>query len=220
MELEKPSALRRKEIYRYLACPENSPAADALLDRCEAELLEAAQPRGVWRILPREQAPEALLLDEGDIARHLEGCSRLVLMAVTLGAGVERLLRRYSATDVALATAADAAASVLVDQMADVLEAHIRSQLAKDHWYMTGRYSPGYGNWPLPVQADLCRVLDTGRAIGLGVSASYLMAPRKSVTAALGVADHPVKGRLAGCGHCVLRDTCGYRKRGTTCADS
>ena len=139
MELEKPSALRRKEIYRYLACPENSPAADALLDRCEAELLAAAQPRGVWRILPREQAPEALLLDEGDIARHLEGCSRLVLMAVTLGAGVERLLRRYSATDVALATAADAAASVLVDQMADVLEAHIRSQLAKDHWYMTGR---------------------------------------------------------------------------------
>ena len=141
-------------------------------------------------------------------------------MAVTLGAEVERLLRRYSATDVALATAADAAASVLVDQMADLLEAHIRSQLAQKHWYMTGRYSPGYGNWPLPVQADLCRVLDTGRAIGLGVSASYLMAPRKSVTAALGVADHPVKGRLAGCGHCVLRDTCGYRKRGTTCADS
>ena len=203
MQLEKPSALRRKEIYRYLACPENSPAADDLLDRCEADLLAAAQPRGVWRILPREQAPAPLLL-----------------MAVTLGAGVERLLRRYSATDVALATAADAAASVLVDQMADLLEAHIRSQLAKEHWYMTGRYSPGYGNWPLPVQADLCRVLDTGRAIGLGVSASYLMAPRKSVTAALGVADHPVKGRLAGCGHCVLRDTCGYRKRGTTCADS
>lgn len=220
MQLEKPSALRRKEIYRYLACPENSPAADDLLDRCEADLLAAAQPRGVWRILLREQAPASLLLDEGDIAHHLEGCSRLVLMAVTLGAGVERLLRRYSATDVALATAADAAASVLVDQMADLLEAHIRSQLAKEYWYMTGRYSPGYGNWPLPVQADLCRVLDTGRAIGLGVSASYLMAPRKSVTAALGVADHPVKGRLAGCGHCVLRDTCGYRKRGTTCADS
>ena len=55
MQLEKPSALRRKEIYRYLACPENSPAADDLLDRCEADLLAAAQPRGVWRILPREQ---------------------------------------------------------------------------------------------------------------------------------------------------------------------
>ena len=59
MQLEKPSALRRKEIYRYLACPENSPAADDLLDRCEADLLAAAQPRGVWRILPREQAPRA-----------------------------------------------------------------------------------------------------------------------------------------------------------------
>ena len=29
---------------------------------------------------------------------------------------------------------------------------------------------------------------------------------------------HPVKGKLAGCGHCVLRTRCEYRKRGKTCA--
>lgn len=52
MQLEKPSALRRKEIYRYLACPENSPAADDLLDRCEADLMAAAQPRAYGAFCP------------------------------------------------------------------------------------------------------------------------------------------------------------------------
>ena len=52
MELEKPSALHRKEIYRYLACPENSPAADALLDRCEAELLGRLSPGAYGAFFP------------------------------------------------------------------------------------------------------------------------------------------------------------------------
>ena len=53
---------------------------------------------------------------------------------------------------------------------------------------------------------------------GLCVTDTNLMTPRKSVTAILGVSGHPVKGKLAGCGHCVLRTRCEYRKRGKTCA--
>ena len=60
--------------------------------------------------------------------------------------------------------------------------------------------------------------LDTARRAGLCVTDTNLMTPRKSVTAILGVSDHPVKGHLAGCGHCVLRTRCEYRKRGKTCA--
>ena len=56
------------------------------------------------------------------------------------------------------------------------------------------------------------------RRAGLCVTDSDLMTPRKSITAVLGVSDHPVKGHLAGCGHCVLRTRCEYRKRGITCA--
>ena len=60
--------------------------------------------------------------------------------------------------------------------------------------------------------------LDTVRRAGLCVTDTNLMTPRKSVTAILGVSGHPVKGKLAGCGHCVLRTRCEYRKRGKTCA--
>ena len=60
--------------------------------------------------------------------------------------------------------------------------------------------------------------LDTARRAGLCVTENNLMTPRKSITAILGVSDHPVRGHLAGCGHCVLRTRCEYRKRGITCA--
>ena len=83
--------------------------------------------------------------------------------------------------------------------------------------YLTGRFSPGYGDCPLSLQPALCRALDTPRGIGLAPTRDNLLTPRKSVTAILGLADHPVTGARAGCARCLLRETCAYRKRGTTC---
>ena len=55
---------------------------------CEKELV----PRGVYREM---DASEALALLPGrDIARHVGGCTRVVLLAVTLGTQSEMLLRR------------------------------------------------------------------------------------------------------------------------------
>lgn len=45
------------------------------------------------------------------------------------------------------------------------------------------------------------------------------MIPRKSITAVLGISDHPVKGKLATCNECVLRDKCELRKEGGFCGD-
>ncbi len=95
----------------------------------------------------------------------------------------------------------------------------IRQEFSARGLYLTGRYSPGYGDWPLTAQPALCRLLDTSRLLGLTVSPTHLLLPRKSVTALLGVSAQPVSGHRAGCGRCALRETCEYRKRGNTCAD-
>ena len=108
--------------------------------------------------------------------------------------------------------------SVLVEQAADAAEAELRQWAAEQDKYLTGRFSPGYGDWPIGVQPLVAAALDTARRAGLCVTENDLMTPRKSVTALLGLSDHPVKGRLAGCGHCVLNTRCEYRKRGITCA--
>ncbi len=53
--------------------------------------------------------------------------------------------------------------------------------------YLTDRFSPGYGDMPLAQSGQICEVLNTGRSIGLTVSQSGILMPRKSVTAVLGI---------------------------------
>ena len=152
------------------------------------------------------------------MAKHLEGCTAALLLAVTLGPGVDAQIRRAGVGDIAAGVASDALGSALAEQAAEAAEAELRQWAARQGKYLTGRYSPGYGDWPLAVQPLLAAALDTARRAGLCVTENNLMTPRKSVTAILGLSDHPVKGHLAGCGHCVLRTRCEYRKRGKTCA--
>lgn len=113
----------------------------------------------------------------------------------------------------------DALASALAEQAADAAEKLLVQHYQGQGLYLTGRYSPGYGDWPLAVQPLLARLLDTPRQIGLCVQENCLMTPRKSITALLGVAEHPVQGHRAGCAHCALRGRCEYRKRGKRCED-
>lgn len=218
MQITTPLAVDRATALRYLGAAGWQPdaAVAGLLDRAEALLQQAATPRWVWRRLP----PSALPLEHAgtDLARHLDGCSELVLMAVTLGSGVDAMLRRLELADIALATTADAMASALVEAACDAAEAELRHTFAGQGLYLTGRYAPGYGDCPLELNAALCLALDTVRGMGMAVTPQHLLTPRKSTTAILGLADHPVTGARAGCAHCLLKEKCAYRKRGTTCA--
>ena len=104
-----------------------------------------------------------------------------------------------------------------VEQTADAAEQTLRNEEREEGQFLTGRFSPGYSDYPIAVQNDLLRLLDAPRKIGLCATPAHLLTPRKSVTAVLGVAGHPVTGRRAGCANCALRERCAYRKEGKTC---
>ena len=212
-----PPSIDRATALRYMGAAgwEPDAASAALLDRAEERLLQTATPRAVWRILPRTAVS---LENRGrDLARHLQSCDRILLMAATLGSEVDTLLRRMELTDIALAATADAMASVLLEQVCDALEEELRAQLRAEGLYLTGRFAPGYGDCPLELNEEISLAVDSVRGCGLAVTAEHLLVPRKSTTALLGIADHPVTGAMAGCGTCHLRETCAFRKRGTTC---
>ena len=197
LALEKPETIDLKQAARYFGQRGEPDAATAsLLERCAVPILAAAAPHAVWLESDVDSLAEAGLLQGEDVYRHLPGCDR----------------------DIAAGVASDALGSALAEQMADAAEAELRNAAAGQGRYLTGRYSPGYGDWPITVQPLVAAALDTARRAGLCVTDTNLMTPRKSVTALLGVSEHPVKGHLAGCGHCVLRTRCEYRKRGITCA--
>lgn len=217
LRLEKPEGIDLAQAARYFGagrrgrgtrhCWKNAPCAAG-----------GRTPRAVWLEADPDSLTAAGILAGEDVAKHLEGCTAALLLAVTLGPGVDAQIRRAGVGNIAAGVASDALGSALAEQAAEAAEAELRQWAARQGKYLTGRYSPGYGDWPLAVQPLLAAALDTARRAGLCVTENNLMTPRKSITAILGVSDHPVRGHLAGCGHCVLRTRCEYRKRGITCA--
>ena len=226
MDLQNETAFA--EVCRYLGY---DASRHQLTDRDRALIWDgmekiqlAAQPRTVLSpILPLTDAGQTLSVNARcalcgrDIRAHLAHCSGAIFLAATLGVQVDRLIRRAEVVDMAQAVILDAAANVAIEQVCSEAEETLRTQLNAQGKYLTMRFSPGYGDFPIETQHTLLEMLDAPRKIGLSVTPTHIMTPRKSVTAVMGVSDVFVKGRLAGCGSCVMRKTCIYRKRGTTC---
>lgn len=214
------TGLNEKEILLYLGYRGQEYPKDwkEQIKRCEKEVLAAASPRLVWRRIPVDGAGfQSLSLTGKDIGELLAGCHEAVLMAVTLGQGIDRLIARKSVNNMADAVIVDACASAAVENTADNFEFDLRREVEAEGAYLTDRFSPGYGDLPLSAQRKLCAALDTERKIGLSLSPSFLMVPGKSVTAVLGISKKPKALRKRGCETCSLSGDCIYRKEGKSC---
>ena len=220
----KLTGINREELLRYLGYRGGELPQELLADiaDCEADVVQTARPRAVWRVFdlgPDGSFAGGAFAPQGEeIRRLLQPCSKAILMAVTLGAEIESLLRRSQARDMARAAILDAAASAAVENVCDNLCADLQAHFSP--LFLTDRFSPGYGDFPLAQQAELCRVLDVSRRIGVFLSESGLMIPQKSVTALIGIADRPQQHRRRGCDTCPLSGSCTYRKEGTHCEQS
>lgn len=215
------TGINRKEALVYLGYKGGVISDGTMEDilRCEKLLLNTARPRVVWRqfaLLPDGSLSGTEFCPEGnDVRTLLRDCRQVILLAATLGAEVEALLRRTQIQNLADAVILDACASAAIENVCDNLCEDIGKAVAPLH--LTDRFSPGYGDLPFSQQPDFCRILDLPRRIGVTLSSSGLMIPQKSVTALMGVADRPQKMRFRGCAHCNMFETCTYRKDGQTC---
>lgn len=204
------------------------------MDEAEGLLLEAARPAFAYAVLDAEQ----LQVEGVSLAKHLEGCDRVVLSAVTLAKEVDDLITDTQSSKIALSVVIDCGASVMAELAANLAEEQIRAELAAGAGlsaivadpsaetadpaplYMTARFSPGYGDSPLEMQAQILDILDAERQLGITLSKGFMMSPSKSITGIMGLADHPVTGRLATCAECALRDKCPLLKEGKRCGVS
>jgi len=188
LNLAKPESIDIRQAARYFgARGEADSATLTLLENVQLRPFSAAAtPRAVWLEADVESLTQAGILKGEDIFRHLEGCSEALLLAVTVGPGVDGQIRRAGVGDIAAGVASDAIGSVLAEQAADAAEAELRQWAAEQDKYLTGRFSPGYGDWPIGVQPLVAAALDTARRAGLCVTENDLMTPRKSVTRSAG----------------------------------
>lgn len=208
------------DALRYLGYGNASPDETSLglLRKCEAELLTCLDCRYIYRVFPLAdgQIPgSAFRLEGKSIEEHLKGCSQIILLCTTLSGGVDRLIRRKQLTGMAEAMMIDALASAAVEQVCDIAE----SEILKDFPGLahTWRFGLGYGDFPLEGQNAFLELLDAPKRIGVCVSPALLLTPIKSVTCVIGLGGHIEAGRRKTCEMCTLRNSCAYRRIGTTC---
>lgn len=191
------------------------------LDKAVYKLEWAAKPRYTYRQFPLEAGAGVsvggMLLPGANIEAHLAGCHSCIVVALTLGQGADAAIRMAEAVDMAEAVLMDTAASVLIEQYADILSESLMQQAVANGEYVTGRFSPGYGDLSVVIQPQLVRLVDAQRAIGLSATESYILTPRKSITALVGVAKTPVQGQLAGCEDCMLQANCVRKNTSERC---
>lgn len=213
--MNKNTILNRSEALRYLGYDSHPPDETTLklLDQCEAELLAVAQPKYRFRVLDRQQC-EHILIGQ-DISAHLDGCRQVVLLAATLGHGVDRAIRTAQAQQMAKAVVLDAVASAAIEEVCHQAEREIRASVPDR--FLTWRFSPGYGDYPLSVQREFLAMLQADKTVGLTVNQAYLLVPGKSVTAVIGLSDHSLEPRRRGCQSCTLQGNCRFRQKGEHC---
>lgn len=215
------NTFNKKEVLQYLRWTgsEIPPEVDALIDDCMAQTLSVAEPRWTWTVSPIDRAARtpALAFTGQDVPALLADCDRVVFFAATLGNGLEMAIRRAQVRDMTRALVLDCCGSAAIEAVCDEAEGEILTALNDPSVYLTDRFSPGYGDLPITAQPDLLAAVDGPRRIGLHLTASNILTPRKSVTALIGLADRPQNKRFRGCAYCSMFETCAYRKAGKTC---
>ena len=208
------------EAMRYLGAGGGNDALRAQVSAAAARIHE--QPRYTYRVMELTWKDGVPFLPQigmelpGNTAKTMLGnCSKVVLLACTLGLSFDAFISREQAKSMAEAVILDGCGSALVEQGCDEAEREIASRFPG--LYLTDRFSPGYGDLPLSLQKDLCAALDAQRRLGIYVNGSMLMTSQKSVTAFIGLSSAPQMARIRGCGYCSMGDHCPLRKGGKHC---
>ena len=223
MELKQ---LDRAEAFRYMGMRggEIPEKINELANECEQRLLASISPKFVYTPFELERLHDTdgilvrntpLVLTGQSIAEHLAGCEKCVLFAATLGAGADTVIRGFESGAMEKAVIADSLASAAIEQVCGLAEHEIKEKLGDMN--LTWRFSPGYGDLPLDIQRNFLEALNAEKRIGLTVTDSLILIPRKSVTAVIGVSEHEIPKGRRGCEACGMRDVCEYRKSGAHC---
>ena len=216
------TALNMNEILKYLGFRGQELTEDIAkqLRRCTDEVLQAATPRLTYRQVPLEDGAVLGVTFAGkDIPTMLAPCEEVVLFGATLGPGVERLMMRYEVTNAADAVIMDACARTAIENICNNFESDMRAEIEAGGRYLTDRFSPGYGDLPISEQPKFFALLDMTRRVGVSLTPTTIMVPRKSVTAIMGIARTPQPHRPPDCEHCLMFRNCPFRKAGRRCRE-
>lgn len=213
----------KSEAARYLGYKDTLPDVNMtkLILQCEIDLLKVIRPRFCYKVFDIDFCDDYVMLKGAElnlsgisITEHLKGCEKAAVMCATLSGDVDKMLRQNEISNMVQALIIDALANAAIEQVCDEVEQIIMKEF--EGYNHTWRFGVGYGDFPLTTQKLLLETLDAGKRIGVCATESCILTPRKSVTCVIGLSKEQVN-REKSCDNCNLRNTCNFRKNGTTC---
>jgi len=218
-----------REAARYLGYGSNLPDEKTMGEMLEiTEELEASA-KGKWTYgsYDLEFSEDSIRLTGTgieltgrNIRRILANAKTAYVMACTIGPQAERIIQLKKLQSATSGMIADACASALVEGYADLCQKEIEGNL-KPNQTLTFRFAPGYGDLPLDTNKVILEELKAEKRIGIHLTDTMLMTPRKSIVAILGILDGEAeKGNDHSCGNescddCSLKDDCTSRRQGS-----
>ena len=201
------SAVDAKETRRYAGLRKACDFAEKNIQDACTEALSLIDVRGVWNVFDYHDLDD--LLTGNAIVKHLSGCKKVICMAATVGAEIEREInKKFERGEYLASVLLDAAATCAVEQAADLMEKHFAATFGKDGYKLRWRFSPGYGDWDLSAQEKLFK-FSGAQSIGINLTSALMLEPRKSVTAVIGLAKN--SSHKKNCAACDKPD-CPMRK--------
>lgn len=212
-------SIPKEEVFRYLGVkPPYPEEIDKLVRDGISEAEQRLKPRYLVKKAPILITGEKLTIGgrecgSQEIARLVSGSSECYLLLATLGYGFEEYMQYLSVTDRAKSVVFDAVGTAHIESVCDAVCLALRERLKSDGQFLTRRYSPGYGDFPLEWNRDLIAIGE-GRHIGITLLPSLIMLPQKSVTAVMGVTNQSSNTRppCGNCRDCEFRNRCKFRK--------
>lgn len=179
--------VNEREILRYARCGDGDEQTKKLMQQCLVEAESVWQGKVCFCELPCRVDGEtcdfeAFSLPSRDLAKNLQGCSRVILFAATLGVGMDRLIAKYQRLSPAKAVMLHAIGAERIEGCCDAF----CQSLSAEKGRCRPRFSPGYGDVPLDTQKQFFALLQCEKHLGLFLNESLLMSPSKSVTAFVG----------------------------------
>jgi len=144
------------------------------------------------------------------VCGYIKESTQAALFLCTAGEDFTRMTNALNEQgDIMEAYILDAIGSLTVENAMDKIQENLRLSFITSRLKISNRYSPGYCNWPLTDQKALFELIGDN-PVGITLSDSCLMTPRKSVSGIIGIGKN-LKHQEYGCKICS-NTTCMYRK--------
>lgn len=214
------NCIDRQETKRYAGLRKGGDFPEKLVDEACGIVMMLKEPQTAWAVYSYDSAAGCVKTSENyyvpgqSLLKHLAQASQVVFLTATIGEMVEEAASSaFARGEYALGMLIDAAATAAVEQTADELEKLLKNKYQAQGFRMTFRFSPGYGDWDLNEQGRVA-VLAKAASIGVTLTDSLMLMPRKSITAVIGLCpDINEETPSKGCNKCSKLD-CSMRRDG------